>query len=115
MSALTDEGMAKVLGWIRVAERRTAHGRVRLSGIDPRLIGKTPYNVPAFTTSLDAITAEIEAMGLWWKVGSRIVVGSDKTYWASVRSIGAEKAIEVTDSTAPLALCAALRDYLKKN
>jgi len=105
---ITDESMAKAFGWVRVEWRKTAHGAMRLSGIDPKLKGKTPYNVPEFTTSLDAITGEIEARGLSWTI-STDDSGERNGYWAQVGGIDSQQFA----ATAPLALCAATLAYFK--
>ncbi len=105
---LTDEKVAKALGWVEVRERRTAHGRARLSGFDGKSLGKTPYNVPAFTTSLDSITREIEARGLWWAIDWPVKSSPNALgrAWVEDEEKGGTCAAE--------ALCAALLTYLKK-
>ena len=103
---LTNESVAKALGWKRSLPRDHARGVWGDAG--GLFIACT---TPNFTTSLDAIATEIEARGLYWIV-ARQFEGTD---WASIRAKGMATIIEVTDATAPLALCAALLAYLKRN
>ena len=109
MTRLTDASVAEALGCIRVKYRRTAHGRERLSGLDPQLKGKTPYNVPAFTTSLDAITKEIEARGLDWLVQTDDS-GEGHGYFAEIVNANTTS----TGKTAALALATALVEFLER-
>ena len=99
---LTDESVAKALGWLSLKgypkwQMRAPDGEIR--------------NCPNFTTSLDAIVAEIEERGLFWSVDHepnpdlKSIQGDSK---AVVQRYGAH------GKTAPLALCAALLTYLKE-
>lgn len=102
---LTDEVVAMALGWTAMP-------------IDGREVFFPPkkqakkwarylYAYPAFTTSLDTIVAEIEARRLPWNVaGPWKITGMD--YCASVNHSDLHR-----DKTAPLALCAALLQYIK--
>lgn len=81
-------------------------------------VGETEYSgaekfYPNYTTSLDAIVAEIEALKLWHKSGRGIVIGggprNKQAYYAQIH--GADP---VYAETQPLALCAALLAYLKE-
>lgn len=92
---LTDESVAKALGWLSLKgypkwQMRAPDGEIR--------------NCPNFTTSLDAIVAEIEARGLDWCLSENF---SDSC-GASVELSSAK------EKTPALALCAALMAYLKK-
>lgn len=102
MGKMTDEQVAEALGWKAVKFRMTSSHNVSLKGLRPGGT-KTPCAAPAFTTSLDAIVAEIEARVL------PLTCHVDKTgAWAEVdshREYGA---------TLPLALCAALLTYIKE-
>jgi hypothetical protein len=65
-----------------------------------------------FTTSLDAIVAEIEARGLCWG----IMLTPEKTYSAQIETwIAGTRRFKTSEyPTAPLALCTALLAYLKE-
>lgn len=102
---LTDESVAKALGWKRYPNIGTG-GDLWSNEAGERVWDD--YTPPRFTTSLDAIVAEIEARGLHWErrrfiTGTSVVVGNAK----------AERLVLEEDSTAS-ALCAALLAYLKE-
>lgn len=69
-------------------------------------------NLQPFTTSLDSIVEEIEARGLWWDVqGAQDNMPSKSSqYWAYVHTNK-----EHIGATAPLALCAALLQFIKES
>ena len=113
MKKLTDEVVAKALGWKNLGSRKIG------SVIEPITHKGWWYpngdffsyaTPPPFTTSLDAIVAEIEARGLYWIVARQF--GGE--YWASIRTKGAIKVVEKEGQTAPLALCQAILSYPKE-
>lgn len=104
MKKLTDEAVAKKLGWKRGEIYATILGQSMYEWISPE--GRGNGNVPSFTTSLDAIVGEIEARGLDW-AGYTFVDG----FCAEVS--GDKMRSEEMDTTTPLALCRALIAYLE--
>ena len=105
---LTKETVAKALGWkiSRPGEYFHHHGyRFRVK--DP--FGAGVNYIPDFTTSLEAIVAEIEARGLYWAV-ERLSLKQGR-FKATVDLT--PKYDSACEKTAPLALCAALLSYLK--
>lgn len=58
---LTDEAVARALGWTEVRWRKNSHGSVSLKGLKPDGT-KTPCTAPAFTTDLTTICAEVQAL-----------------------------------------------------
>jgi len=105
---LTNETVAKALGW-KLTHRQTkaACGWTSPSG---ELSYGTSSSWPKWTTSLDAIVAEIEARKLRWTVHNSI-----GPYYAFVGKWGSGdmRQMNAPHATAPLALCAALLAYLK--
>jgi hypothetical protein len=101
---LTDEIMAKALGWEskRIGRKRSWRRNQDFSWT----IGEPP---PPFTTSLDAIVAEIDARNLWFKLESVTSGRKDCFHEACVY-----KDTGYRGDTAPLALCHALLAYLKE-
>lgn len=69
------------------------------------------FSLPAFTTSLDAIVGEIERQGLMWEVKRTMRC----KYSAQLRDpyVLPSPNLERAD-TAPLALCKALVEYMRK-
>ncbi len=114
---LTDEKVAKALGWKR---KRLKYQDCGLGhSTFPQTVyatgnPKTPFwpadGLPAFTTSLDAIVAEIEARGLAYEVCNALIGG----YYGTVGTAESSGPKSHAD-TAPLALCAALLAYLKEH
>lgn len=103
---LTDESVAKALGWTPCTDPPGAWNK-------PCDRMKRPgqahcEDFPAFTTSLDAITAEIEARGLYWSRHS----GEDGAF-VTQGPFGPEG--HGTGKTSAEALCAALLSYLKES
>lgn len=110
MKKLSDEKVAKALGWVEVRERKTSSGGMSLKGLHPKWLGKTPYNVPAYTTDLNAIVTEVECRDLDWLVQTSYGedVGKASRFFAEV-----ENAQNPGFGRTPaLALCAALLAYL---
>ena len=97
---LTDEDVAKALGWLEKFDDTYQETRWYL----PDEAG-FEYYLPKFTTSLDATTQEIERRGLKWDTGHNMA----ETYRAAVSDQQAEAL------TAPLALCKALMQYIEEN
>lgn len=105
---LNDEAVARSLGW---THKEPCSGKRCLWSPPPAPKGlNEPRKLPAFTTSLDAIVAEIEARELLpalmkWPSGK----------WTACLY---KKSVRVSDDhwdkAAPLALCAALLAYLKE-
>lgn len=104
MKKLTDEKVAKALGW-KVMDRHPTLWR------NPEDFREVTEELPNWTTSLDAIVAEIEARGLSFRIVSSVTPkGRPKMYEGEIR--GYEVCYE---PGAPLALCAALLAYLKES
>ena len=105
---MTDEMMAKKLGW-KVCP---IHGGAEKRRWNPPNDDKYCRALPSFTTDLSTIVAEIERRGLWWKTGSGIVIGGkkDEAYFADIH--GGRKFYA---PTAPLALCSALLKFLENS
>jgi hypothetical protein len=116
---LTDESVAKALGYAVLPQTgqrkhcgfKILHQRQTESG--PVHEGH-PRKLPAYTTSLDAIVAEIEARGLVYQIANyggscRAAVGVDGNFLETCRQG------EAKPSQPALALCAALLTYLKEN
>ena len=107
---MSDEVMAKKLGWRKL--KSPMNPKVPCWHPTPGHQGKDYYfELPRFTKSLDAIVAEIEARGLHWGV----------TIWNNGKGYSATCLRPVDEggtcmgsraSTAPLALCHALCQYL---
>lgn len=113
---LTDKTVAKALGWTEVRYRSTSHrGSPSLRGLKPGG-SKTPKGIPAFTTSIDAIVAEIEARGLWHGYMAPPNMMLERGYSGTVaaRTEGPNYAKTAYAKTPALALCAALLAYLKE-
>ena len=108
MKPLTNEAVAKALGWYAGKVKGQWWNWKRPSDHMPL----NDYEIPHFTTSLDAIVGEIEARKLAWAVGS-----SQKDTEARVgKTFDASKTYFIEQAkTAPLALCHALLAYLKVN
>lgn len=103
----TDASVAKAFGYKRIqalsaSENTKWMWRNKSTGNNHHW--PTP---PRFTTSLDAIVSEIESRGVGWQI-----IKSDGIYYGAV-GLPARK--EFSETTAPLALCAALLAYLKEN
>ena len=115
---LTDEAVAKALGWwcgkLSKADKRRWWKWER--PIDHMLLNDD--ELPRFTTSLDAIVAEIEARGLWWQVKFAPAVRKDWEDTQANAGLGEQGRDAIGKwadaSTAPLALCAALLADLKE-
>lgn len=108
---MTDESVAKALGW--KSQRQRTVLRWWKPGEDQSF--DASYGLPRFTTSLDAIVAEIEARGLQWEAHNTMI-GKGQA-WAAVAKEGYwddTKTKDIEADTAPLALCAALLAYLKE-
>lgn len=105
MKRLTDEQVAKALGWVCKYPHRLNNAGWRKPG-DVGL-----HRLPFFTTSLDAIVAEVEARGLKWAVAN---LDQKRKPLAWVRKFHSNQA-EARSLTPALALCAALLAYLKEN
>ncbi len=108
MKRITDEYIAKLAGWTQKPK-----GYWREPGWSEKMDGLCgARNVPAFTTSLDAVVGLTEGEGLYWTVG-----GGKKChhYLAWVQEYGADKPLYWgTQPTAPQALCAAYAGYKKR-
>lgn len=123
---LTDAQVAKALGYEWRLSKWCEHEKAskncggcgcwwdKETGLSSMKNGITYHRkdaLPDWTTSLDAIVAEIEARGLHWYVGPFL-----PEYRAQILKYeGAELVSQLTReaATAPLALCAALLAYLK--
>lgn len=112
MKKLTDENVAKALGWYQMQTTgfittvwKTPNVAARKRHPDASIHNR----LPAFTTSLDAIVAEIEARGLVWTI---YMMNGSKDYRAEVDTILGHPNNQYFANTAPLALCAALLSYL---
>ncbi len=105
---LTDQKVAKALGWVH---KYPCSGR-KCEWRKPGSVGL--HKMPPFTTSLDAIVAEIEARELYWSV---VKSWDGESYQASVARkqttiLCSRLAPHGVESPA-LALCAALLHFLK--
>lgn len=101
MPKLTDESVAKALGWTR-------HPNIGTGGDLWARDGKRvwdDYSPPLFTTSLDAIVAEIEARGFVWTI---YMMNGSRDYRAEVDTILGHPNNQYFAKTAPVALCTAL-------
>jgi hypothetical protein len=104
MKRLTDAYIAKLAGWTQKPK-----GYWRKPGWSEKHDGLCgAVQLPAFTTSLDAIVGLIEGEGLWHKSGSGYVIGGgkDERYFAEIH--GSQ---HFYASTQALALCAAYAAY----
>lgn len=110
MKKLTDEQVAIELGW-KWQARMPARKFWKAPQASPH--HSRDYWPPSYTTSLDAIVAEIEARGLVWYVERFFVPPSKYYFQAIVEKQGAPRLPQSAD-TAPLALCEALLAYLKE-
>lgn len=99
---LTDEKVAKALGW-------TYDGTWSYPWKRPTTTQRQ-FRPPHFTTSLDAIVAEVEARGLEWGVCN----GGSTGGTAAVGKPGAPLPSNALGETPALALCAALLAFLKE-
>lgn len=110
MKKLTDEDVAKALGW-KYEGAGKGNPPVWWKGVPPELAHRG-IKPPPFTTSLDSIVAEIEARQLGWGV---MFANSNSLYEGQVESliIGGPRT-QGGGITAPLALCHALLAYLKE-
>ncbi len=101
---LTDEGMARALGYTVRAEGAIKRVNAK-RGVDYGALKR----LPKFTTDLNVVTAEIEERGGIWDVemDSSLKRGY---FCAQIQHAPAQFA-----KTAPLALCAALLAYLKEH
>ena len=115
MKKLTNEIVAKALGWKNLGSRKIG------SVIKPITHKGWWYpngdffsyaTPPPFTTSLDAIVAEIEAREVTWLVENGLGIEGDggPHYYAEVQG----NHCSARADTAPLALCQALLSYLKE-
>jgi hypothetical protein len=104
MKKLTDQQVAKALGWKPYHPRHKHNEQYWGNGLYGDR-SRENYGPPAFTTSLDAIVGEIEARGLDGYVLNRGV----KTWQAFFHG---KKIYDA--NTAPLALCAALLAFIKE-
>jgi hypothetical protein len=104
---LTDEMVAKACGWKRIMGRSAIYHPDRMNNLQA-------IQCPPFTTSLDAIVAEIEARGLRWSVELNPAINEptlgDYNAWIT----GDKLESEAEAKAAPLALCAALLEFLKE-
>lgn len=101
---LTDEKVARAIGWFKMRQGKAYGWGSVNTGME---LHKT---VPAFTTSLDAIVAEIEARGLRWQMTAETAKGWAEAYVGRYLS----SAQTAKEKTPALALCAALLAYLKE-
>ncbi len=125
MAKLTDEKVAKALGWRKIVQRDPGkRGKVYIWRLiefkDNGRKGEAVYKFrecypkgvygppvhPRYTTSLDAIVAEIEARNMGWSAHRVLAFGPR----ACEAQVGAYK---VYGHTPALALCAALLQFLK--
>ena len=104
MKPLTDAQVAKALGWKYKGSNPYGIDRWQMPGAK-LVITRT---APRFTTSLDAIAAEVDARGLFWEAGR----GTQARIFEKPDAFG----LLATGKgpTAPLALCRALLAYLKE-
>ena len=98
MKKLTNKSVAKALGF--------KQGPKDMGARWWRGNADTLDHAPAFTTSLDAIVAEIEARGLPYTLDH-----NGMKYWGAC--VGEQKLPDKASASAPLALCAALIAYLE--
>ena len=107
---LTDEKVAEALGYFLTTKGGVPSIRKRTA--DNKWDRGSSLRLPAFTTSLDAIVAEIEARGLAWFVQNNASEeGVNEEYFAEVDN----QRFSAHASSAPLALCAALLQFLKES
>lgn len=112
---MTDENVAQALGyvpfpwggekWCHFSNPHDQKSRRKKNILYPR------HQLPAFTTSLDAIVAEIKARGLMYQL---IWIGKGKD--KAIGEVGPplNQATARYAATEALALCAALLAYLKE-
>ena len=103
-----DEEMALALGWHHEFWTNKKYRNWYTPASTPERWAAP--SLPKWTTSLDAITAEIEARGLDWLVQTDDS-GEGHGYFAEI--VNAQTTASA--DTPAKALCAALRDYLKKS
>ncbi len=105
---LTDEKVAKALGWKRVKpDPAYPKHRWQMPHIPAGKEGG--WTLPPFTTSLDAIVAEYMARGI------RVVCSYDHTgAWAEADGGKRRYSIGTHSNALTLALCAALLSFLKE-
>ncbi len=111
----TDEVMAKEFGWTEVRWRKTSHGGMTLRGLPPNTLGKTPSNVPEYTTSLDAIVREVARRGFC----GGVTFGHNATLWTKKPphawlNKGVMPQGEGDNKDAAMAICLAVLDYKKR-
>ena len=109
---LTDEKVAKALGWKRMKGRTISRTTSIYWTFPGAGRGRSQKQPPHFTTSLDAIVAEIEAWELAWFVQNNASEeGVNEEYFAEVDN----QRFSAHASSAPLALCAVLLQFLKES
>lgn len=113
---MTDESVAKALGY-KVTTKAGVPSILKTLP-DGRWDRGSSLRLPAFTTSLDAIVAEIYARGLWWQVKFSHAPRKDWEDTQANAGLG-EQGVDAIGKwadakTAPLALCAALLSHLKE-
>ena len=106
MTRLPDASVATALGWKRGSGRGYDGGTWHPTKRGPNCARRT---LPAFTTSLDAITREIEARGLDWLVQTDDS-GEGHGYFAEIVNANTTS----TGKTAALALATALVEFLER-
>jgi len=104
---MTDAYMALKLGYHITTKAGVPSIRTKLK--DGRWDRGHSLRLPAFTTSLDAITAEVKSRGLAYKIQTSSI---GPIAAASVFPFGNGKQSEAEGFGAPLALCQALCKYL---
>lgn len=104
MAKLTDKSVAKALGWVslepKAKDQRNHYWMKKERGLD----GSQVLGLPAFTTDLTTIVAEIEARGLGWETCGTKDRHPNRSMVEHIIADG---------DTAALALCAALLAYLE--
>lgn len=108
MKALTDEIVAKALGWSPCKEK-PLRGYPKCKHWNRPGIANTCASLPKFTTKIDAIVAEIEARGLIWQVGQ----GTSEARADVSAPVAVSPSYFGAGKTASLALCHALLNFLK--
>lgn len=109
MKKLTDAIVAKALGF----KPEPGNPKWLMNPARPRDEFFTHItDLPHFTTSLDAIVAEIEMRRLWWLVSHSEPNRGDFYAQVEGKLVGTPRGL-ANAKTAPLALCASLLAYLK--
>lgn len=117
MKKLTDEAVARALGWKRVLVccGHTTEKKFHWAHPSWKKDGDWLGTIPPFTTSLDAIVAEVETRRLRWACEG---FPDNDGFFAWVQGKRSEREIRdgqfYRGGTAPLALCTALLAYLKE-